>query len=98
MDCYWKRCSDKRRCTKFGSCVADAQRNALADFPIPTKAEMDAVAVEKLTEDERHAIAHAEWAISHATPEKPEVSFDYELVRTLLGLIKSGKASVGIVG
>ena len=51
----------------------------------------------RLNEDERHAIAHAEWAVSHATPDKPDVCFDYELVRTLLGLIKSGKAAVGIV-
>lgn len=51
----------------------------------------------KLTEDERHSIAHAEWAVSHATPEKSEVCFDYTLVQTLLGLIKSGRAAVGVV-
>ena len=50
-----------------------------------------------LTESERHAIAHAEWAVSHATPSAPFVSFDYELVQTLLGLVKSGRASVGVV-
>lgn len=52
----------------------------------------------KLSEDERHSIAHAEWAVSHATPDNPEVCFDYTLVQTLLGLIKSGRAAVGIVG
>jgi hypothetical protein len=48
---------------------------------------------QRLSEDERHAIAHAEWAVSHATPNNPEVCFDYELVQTLLGLIKSGRAA-----
>lgn len=51
----------------------------------------------KLSEYERHAIAHAEWAVSHATDKKPEVCFDYELVKTLLELIKSGRAAVGVV-
>lgn len=51
----------------------------------------------RLTESERHAIAHAEWAVSHATESNPDVCFDYELVRTLLGLIKSGKAAVGVI-
>ena len=51
----------------------------------------------KLTESERHALAHAEWAVSHATPEKPEVCFDYELVQTLIGLVKSGRAAVGVI-
>lgn len=51
----------------------------------------------QLSEDERHAIGHAEWAVSHATPNNPDVCFDYELVRTLLGLIKSGRAAVGVV-
>ncbi len=48
----------------------------------------------KLTENERHAIAHAEWAVSHATPDRPDVCFDYTLVMTLLNLIKSGRAAV----
>lgn len=25
MDCFWPRCSDQKRCHKFGSCVAKAQ-------------------------------------------------------------------------
>lgn len=53
--------------------------------------------MQKLSESERHAIAHAEWAVSHATPEKPDVCFDYDLMKTLLELIKSGRASVGVV-
>lgn len=42
----------------------------------------------ELSEDERHALAHADWAVSHATPDKPDVCFDYTLVRTLTGLTK----------
>lgn len=42
----------------------------------------------KISEDERYALAHADWAVSHATPDKSEVCFDYTLVRTLCGLAK----------
>lgn len=38
-------------------------------------------------EDERHAVAHAKWAVNQASPEKPNVCFDYELVQDLLNLI-----------
>jgi hypothetical protein len=40
-----------------------------------------------MTESERHAIAHAKYYCDQATPDDPEVSFHYELVRTLLSLI-----------
>jgi hypothetical protein len=46
-----------------------------------------------LSENERHAIAHAEWAVGEASPESPEVCFDYTLVQTLLALIKSGRGA-----
>jgi hypothetical protein len=49
----------------------------------------------KLNDEERHAIAHAEWAVREASPDSPEVIFDYTLVQTLLDLIKSGRGSVG---
>ncbi len=47
-----------------------------------------------LTEDERHAIAHARYQVERATPDKPECAFDYELVRDLLRVIDRQAASV----
>lgn len=43
---------------------------------------------EALSEAERHALAHATYACSVASNDEPEVSFDYELVQTLLSLIE----------
>lgn len=41
-----------------------------------------------LSRDEKHAIGHAEYLVERATPDEPEVSFDYTLVQSLLGVIK----------
>lgn len=49
-----------------------------------------------LGEDARHAISHAELMVSRASPNDPCVCFDYTLVQTLLGLIKSGRAAAGV--
>lgn len=40
----------------------------------------------RLSEDERHAIAHAQYQVDHASDDEPEVCFDYELVKTWLAL------------
>ena len=41
-NCFWPRCSDSKRCRKFGSCVALAQRKAIAagDFPYAMRARL----------------------------------------------------------
>lgn len=47
-----------------------------------------------LSEEETHAIGHAKWQVDRATPEKPDVCFDYELVICLLALLKRLGADV----
>lgn len=39
------------------------------------------------SEEERHAVGHARYQVERATPDNPEVAFDYTLVATLLRLI-----------
>lgn len=41
-----------------------------------------------INEAERHAIAHAQYQCERASPDNPDVCFDYELVQTLLSLIE----------
>lgn len=41
-----------------------------------------------VSEEEQHAIDHAQYLVDHASPDHPEVCFDYELVATLLSLIE----------
>ncbi len=41
-----------------------------------------------ITEEEDHAIKHAEYQVKRATPENSEVRFDYELVQNLLDVIE----------
>lgn len=42
----------------------------------------------RISESERHAIAHARHQVDRASPDNPDVAFDYELVATLLNLIR----------
>lgn len=46
----------------------------------------------RLSEGERHSIGHAQYQVDRATPDKPDVCFDYELVACLLRLIKRLRA------
>lgn len=45
-----------------------------------------------LSESQRHAIAHAKYLCDQATPENPEVCFDFELVRMLLSVLSQPTA------
>lgn len=36
-DCFWPQCSDRKRCTEYGSCVALAQRKAIAAGDLPSR-------------------------------------------------------------
>lgn len=47
-------------------------------------AHYDAASKRRYTESERHAIAHAHYMVSQASPEKPDICFDYERVEALL--------------
>jgi hypothetical protein len=40
-----------------------------------------------MNEDQRHAVGHAQYLVDRATPENPDVCFDYTLVQSLLMLI-----------
>ena len=42
----------------------------------------------RLSEDERHAVAHAQYRVENANDSNPEVCFDYTFVQTLLSLIE----------
>ena len=57
------------------------------------KAVLSAPPVRQLTENERHAIAHAKYQCDCSSPSDPEVRFDYEVIRTLLSLIPVPKES-----
>jgi hypothetical protein len=48
----------------------------------------------EISEQERHAIAHAQHQVDQASPEKPECSFDYELVATLLRMINRSSEQI----
>jgi hypothetical protein len=48
----------------------------------------------EISEQERHAIAHAQHQVDRASPEKPECSFDYELVATLLRVISRSSEQI----
>lgn len=41
----------------------------------------------RLSDDERHSVAHAQYLVGRATDDNPNISFDYELIRTLLKLL-----------
>jgi len=56
--------------------------NALAAPPSVPGVERE------LSENQRHSVAHAKYLCDRATPDDPEVCFDYELVQTLLALIE----------
>lgn len=51
----------------------------------------------KLSESERHAIAHARWQVDHTTDDNPEICFDRELVSTWLELTDRLLLSAGIL-
>jgi hypothetical protein len=46
----------------------------------------------RMGDGERHAVEHAKYLVSVATPEKPDVCFDYTLVATLLSLVERLRA------
>jgi hypothetical protein len=54
---------------------------ANADRRFPAAASAD------VSEEERHAIAHARYQVEQASAEKPECCFDFDLVRDLLRVI-----------
>jgi hypothetical protein len=57
--------------------IGDAARNA------PSASEPAG----PLNESERHAIAHARYQVERASPENPDVCFDFDLVKALLRVI-----------
>jgi hypothetical protein len=54
------------------------------------------VSIYTLSEQERHAVAHARYQVEHATPDNPECCFDYELVRTLIEIIDRNSLGEGM--
>lgn len=81
--CYFDRDTGDRRCYRdHGSttCLCeDVAKAALLASPAQSSWQP--------SEQEQHAIGHARYQVERATPEFPEVCFDYELILTLLKII-----------
>ena len=75
---------DERKTLKERSAELDEIERALTDLTLPKPA---VETEEALSEEERHAIAHARHQVERSSDENPECRFDYDLVKDLLRVI-----------
>lgn len=70
-----------------GMCRWSEVANAQTHIRHSLRSVQPRTVAQALSEQQRHAIEHARWQVEHATPDDPECSFDYELVKVLVEML-----------